>query len=41
MNYDGHTEYRQLYGTFEHAVWVLDLIFNVGMEAPRYVIRAR
>jgi hypothetical protein len=41
MNYDGYPEYPQLYGAFEHAVSVLDVIFNAGIEAPRYIIRMR
>lgn len=37
MSYDGYPEYRQLHGGFEHAVTVLDLLFNTGPEAPRYL----
>lgn len=37
MSYQGYVEYPQLYGTFEPAVSVLDLLFNVGPEAPRYI----
>jgi hypothetical protein len=37
MNYDGYPEYPQLHGGFEHAVTVLDLLFNTGPEAPRYL----
>ena len=40
MNYEGYPEYRQLHGGFEHAVTVLDLLFNTGIEAPRYLKRA-
>jgi hypothetical protein len=36
MSYDGYAEYPQLYGAFEHAVTILDLIFNAGPEAQRY-----
>jgi hypothetical protein len=36
MNYDGYPEYPQLHGEFEHAVTILDLIFNTGPEAIRY-----
>jgi hypothetical protein len=35
MDYSGYPEYRQLYPPFDHAVTVLDLIFNTGPEAPR------
>jgi len=37
MDYSGYPEYPQLYPPFEHAVTILDLIFNVGTEAPRYL----
>jgi hypothetical protein len=37
MNYDGYPEYPQLYPPFEHKVSVIDLIFNTGPDAPRYV----
>jgi hypothetical protein len=37
MSYDGYPEYLQLYGGFEHAVTVLDLLFNTGAEARRYL----
>lgn len=37
MDYGGYPEYRQLYGPFEHAVSMLDLIFNEGPDAPRYM----
>jgi hypothetical protein len=37
MSYHGYAEYPQLHGTFEPAVSVLDLLFNVGPEAPRYI----
>jgi WbqC-like protein family len=35
MDYSGYPEYPQLYPPFDHAVTVLDLIFNTGPEAPR------
>jgi hypothetical protein len=35
MDYSGYPEYAQLYPPFDHAVTVLDLIFNTGPEAPR------
>ena len=37
MDYSGYPEYSQLFGQFEHTVSILDLIFNVGKEAPFYV----
>jgi len=37
MSYQGYQDYPQLYGTFEPAVSILDLLFNVGPEAPRYI----
>lgn len=37
MNYDGYPEYPQLFGAFEHSVSVLDLIFNAGPDAPKYM----
>ena len=37
MDYSGYPEYRQLYPPFEHAVSILDLIFNQGPDAPRYM----
>lgn len=39
MAYQGYAEYPQLYGPFEPAVSVLDLLFNVGADAPRYLCR--
>jgi hypothetical protein len=40
MNYEGYPEYKQLHGGFEHAVSVLDLLFNTGPDAPRYLRRS-
>ena len=37
MSYQGYVQYPQLHGAFEPAVSVLDLLFNVGPEAPRYL----
>ncbi|MGY4237956.1 hypothetical protein ACVIIW_006903 [Bradyrhizobium sp. USDA 4449] len=37
MSYEGYLEYPQLHGQFEHALSVLDLLFNAGPEAPRFV----
>lgn len=36
-DYDGYREYPQLHGPFEHAVTILDLLFNVGPDARRYM----
>ena len=37
MDYSGYPEYPQLFGDFEHGVTVLDLLFNTGDEARRYM----
>jgi hypothetical protein len=37
MDYSGYPEYRQPYPPFEHGVSVLDLIFNEGPDANRYM----
>jgi hypothetical protein len=37
MSYEGYPEYPQPYPPFEHHVSVLDLLFNVGGAAPRYI----
>jgi hypothetical protein len=37
MDYSGYPEYRQLHGAFEHGVTVLDLLFNEGPEARRFM----
>jgi hypothetical protein len=37
MSYDDYPTYPQLYPPFEHAVTILDLLFNVGSDAPRYL----
>lgn len=36
-SYDGYPEYPQPFPPFEHAVSVLDLLFNVGPDAPFYI----
>lgn len=41
MSYDGYPEYPQLHGPFESPVSVLDLLFNVGPEASRYLTSSR
>lgn len=38
MSYEGYPEYPQLYPPFEHAVSVVDLLFNTGDDAPRYLL---
>ena len=35
--YSGYPEYPQLHGGFEHAVSILDLLFNVGRDSPWYI----
>jgi hypothetical protein len=37
FDYSGYPEYPQLWGEFTHGVTVLDLLFNCGKEAPRYM----
>lgn len=37
MDYTGYPEYPQLYPPFEHGVSVLDLIFNCGPDARKYM----
>lgn len=36
-DYSGYPQYVQRFPPFEHAVTVLDLLFNVGPEAPYYI----
>ena len=36
-DYAGYPEYPQLFPPFDHQVSVLDLLLNVGPEAPRYM----
>jgi hypothetical protein len=36
MSYEGYPEYPQLHGGFEHAVTVLDLLFNAGPQAGEF-----
>lgn len=36
-DYSTYPEYRQNYGAFEHAVSVIDLIFNTGQEALQHM----
>jgi hypothetical protein len=37
LDYEGYPEYSQLHGPFEHGVTVLDLLFNTGNEATKYL----
>jgi hypothetical protein len=37
MDYSGYPEYAQLFPPFEHSVSALDLIFNEGPEAPKFM----
>lgn len=37
MDYSGYPEYKQMGKEFEHGVSVLDLVFNTGREAERYM----
>ncbi|MBK4994433.1 WbqC family protein [Pseudomonas sp. S37] len=39
MSYEGYHEYPQLYGEFQHAVSVIDLLFNTGADAPAFMER--
>lgn len=36
-DYSGYPEYNQLWGGFEHSVTILDLLFNVGSDATKYM----
>ncbi|MDB5378540.1 MAG: hypothetical protein JWR00_2986 [Rubritepida sp.] len=40
MDYSGYPDYPQLWGEFEPAVSVVDLMLNTGADAPRYLGRA-
>jgi len=37
VDYNGYKEYSQLFQPFEHTVSILDLIFNEGKNAPKYM----
>jgi hypothetical protein len=37
FDYSGYPEYSQLWGEFIHGVTILDLLFNCGKEAYRYM----
>lgn len=37
MDYGGYPEYPQLFPPFDHHVTILDLLFNVGPDSPRFM----
>jgi hypothetical protein len=37
MDYSGYPEYPQLYPPFVHEVSIIDLIFNTGPNASKYM----
>lgn len=37
MDYSGYPEYKQLHGEFDHAVSIIDLIFNEGPNATKFM----
>jgi hypothetical protein len=37
MEYNNYPQYSQQHGAFEHGVTILDLLFNTGEEATRYM----
>ncbi|WP_460121724.1 WbqC family protein [Pseudomonas sp. H3_G09] len=37
FDYAGYPEYPQMWGEFAHGVTMLDLLFNCGRDAPRYM----
>lgn len=37
MNYSGYKEYELMFEPFEHGVSILDLIFNVGPDATKFM----
>lgn len=37
FDYQGYSEYPQLWGDFVHNVSIVDLLFNCGKDAPRYM----
>jgi hypothetical protein len=41
FDYAGYPEYPQLWGRFAHSVTILDLLFNCGKDASRYMKHVR
>ena len=41
VDYAGYPEYPQFHGAFDHQVSVVDLLFNTGKDAPRYMKNIR
>lgn len=37
FDYSNYPVYPQLWGEFEHGVTILDLLFNCGLDAPKYM----
>lgn len=37
FEYSGYPEYSQLWGEFVHNVSILDLLFNCGLDAPKFM----
>ena len=37
MSYEGYKEYPQLFGDFEHGVSIVDLLFNTGTDARKFM----
>ncbi len=37
FDYQGYSEYPQLWGDYAHHVSIVDLLFNCGKDAPRYM----
>lgn len=37
FDYSGYPEYPQLHGPFVHTVSILDLLFNCGQDAPKFM----
>jgi WbqC-like protein family len=37
FDYSGYSEYHQLHGEFDHAVSILDLIFNEGADSTKFM----
>lgn len=37
FDYNGYQEYPQLWGSFQHQVSIVDLLFNCGKDAPHFL----